>query len=199
MVEEYALPVAGGEPRTLNEALKRDDEADKWRAAVQTELDQIEKLGTWELVEAPADANIVSSKFVFRYKRDEHGNITKYKARLVARGFTQKFGIDYFDTRVWIVRWVTIRNLLAQAAAQGSVIHQADVKNAYLNAEMKEDIYVELPPSYEQFRSLPMPKPKTKPPAPMPPYTPPSTPSAAAPVCPWSTRPSTTARPASGP
>ena len=155
MTDEYALAVTGGEPRTLNEALKRESEADKWRAAVQTELDQIEKLGTWELVEAPADANIVSSKFVFRYKRDEHGNITKYKARLVARGFTQKFGIDYFDTRVWIVRWETIRNLLAQAAARRSVIHQADVKNAYLNAEIKEDIYVELPPSYEDFRPLP--------------------------------------------
>ena len=84
---------------------------------IGTELDQIEKLGTWEIVEAPTDANIVSSKFVFRLKRDEHGNIVKYKARLVACGFTQKFGIDYFDTRVWIVRWETIRNLLAQAAA----------------------------------------------------------------------------------
>lgn len=155
IMQEYALASGTeGEPKSLKEALG-GDEASKWRAAVQAELEQIEKLGTWDIVEAPADANIVSSKFVFRLKRDEHGNITKYKARLVARGFTQKFGIDYFDTRVWIVRWETIRNLLAQAASRGSVIHQADVKNAYLNAEIKEDIYVELPPSYTEFRPLP--------------------------------------------
>ena len=154
-MQEYALASGTeGEPRSLKEALG-GEEASKWRAAVQAELEQIEKLDTWDIVEAPADANIVSSKFVFRLKRDEHGNITKYKARLVARGFTQKFGIDYFDTRVWIVRWETIRNLLAQAASRGSVIHQADVKNAYLNAEIKEDIYVELPPSYTEFRPLP--------------------------------------------
>ena len=157
IMAEYSLTSlgTGGEPQTLKEALNHTDEAPKWRAAVQAELDQIEKLGTWEIMEAPTDANIVSSKYVFRYKRDEHGHIAKYKARLVARGFTQKFGIDYFDTRVWIVRWETIRNLLAQAAARGSVIHQADVKNAYLNAEIKEDIYVELPPSYTDFRPLP--------------------------------------------
>jgi hypothetical protein len=157
IMAEYSLTSlgTGGEPQTLKEALNHADEAPKWRAAVQAELDQIEKLGTWEIMEAPTNANIVSSKYVFRYKRDEHGHIAKYKARLVARGFTQKFGIDYFDTRVWIVRWETIRNLLAQAAARGSVIHQADVKNAYLNAEIKEDIYVELPPSYTDFRPLP--------------------------------------------
>ena len=154
-MQEYALASGTeGEPRSLKEALS-GEEASKWRAAVQAKLEQIEKLGTWDIVEAPADANIVSSKFVFRLKRDEHGNITKYKACLVAHGFTQKFGIDYFDTRVWIVRWETIRNLLAQAASRGSVIHQADVKNAYLNAEIKEDIYVELPPLYTDFRPLP--------------------------------------------
>ena len=91
IMQEYALASGTeGEPKSLKEALG-GDEASKWRAAVQAELEQIEKLGTWDIVEAPADANIVSSKFVFRLKRDEHGNITKYKARLVARGFTQKF------------------------------------------------------------------------------------------------------------
>ncbi len=155
IAEEYALAAGtGGEPRTLKEALNGEN-ADKWRAAVQAELEQIEKLGTWKIVEAPPNANIVSCKYVFRHKRDENGKITKYKARLVARGFSQKFGIDYFDTRVWIVRWETLRNLLAQAASKGSVIHQADVKNAYLNAEMKEDIYVDLPPAYNQFLLLP--------------------------------------------
>ena len=153
IMAEYGLMSlgTGGEPQTLKEALNRTDKVLKWHAAVQAELDQIERLGTWEIMEAPTDANVVLSKYVFRYKHDEHGHIAKYKARLVAHSFTQKFGIDYFDMRVWIVRWETIRNLLAQAAAHESVIHQADVKNAYLNAEIKEDIYVELPPSYTDF------------------------------------------------
>jgi hypothetical protein len=153
LMEEYTL-MTGGEPQSLNEALS-GSEADKWCAAVHAELDQIEKLGTWRIVEAPTGANIVSSKFVFRLKRDENGIVIKHKARLVARGFTQKFGIDYFDTGVWIVRWETLRNLLAQAASNGSIIHQADVKNAYLNAEMKEDVYIDLPPGYTLFRQLP--------------------------------------------
>src|SRR6266850_5187943 len=151
---DYALGT-GGEPHTLKEALSGED-ANKWKTAVQAELDQIEKLGTWKIVEAPQGANIVSSKYVFKHKRDEKGNIIKYKARLVARGFTQKFGVDYFNTRVWIVRWETLRNLLVQAASRGSVMHQADVKNAYLNADIHEDIYVSLPPEYHQFRPLPL-------------------------------------------
>ena len=154
---EYGLTSlgTGGEPQTLKEALNCTDKVLKWRAAVQAELDQIERLGTWEIMEAPTDANVVLSKYIFKYKRDKHSHIAKYKARLVACGFTQKFGIDYFDTHVWIVRWETIRNLLAQAATHGSVIHQADINNAYLNAKIKEDIYVELPPSYTDFRPLP--------------------------------------------
>jgi hypothetical protein len=154
VLEDFALGTGIDGPSSLHEALKCD-ESHKWRAAVDAELNQIEKMGTWSIIEAPADANIVSCKYVFRLKKDEHGNIVKHKARLVARGFTQKFGIDYFDTRVWIVRWETLRNLLAQAASRGSVIHQADVKNAYLNAEIKEDIYIDLPPLYHEFRPLP--------------------------------------------
>ena len=107
-MQEYALASGTeGEPMSLKEALG-GEEASKWHAAVQAKLEQIEKLDTWGIVEVPVDTNIVSSKFVFRLKRDEHGNVTKYKAQLVAHGFTQKFGIDYFDTRVWIVRWETI-------------------------------------------------------------------------------------------
>ena len=153
LMEEYTL-MTGGEPQSLNEALS-GSEADKWRAAVHTELDQIKKLGTWCIVEAPTGVNIVYSKFVFRLKHDENGIVIKHKARLVAQGFTQKFSIDYFDTRVWIIRWETLCNLLAQAASNGSIIHQADIKNAYLNAEMKEDVYIDLPPGYTLFQQLP--------------------------------------------
>ncbi|KAF8631622.1 hypothetical protein AX17_005074 [Amanita inopinata Kibby_2008] len=153
MGSDVAL-TTGCEPKSLKEALS-GNEAKLWRNAVEAELTQIEKLNTWEIMEALPDANIVSSKYVFRYKHDESGRIIKHKAHLVTRGFTQKFGVDYFDTCVWIIRWETLQNLLSHVATRGSAIHQANMKNAYLNAEINEDIYVDLPPDYRLFHPLP--------------------------------------------
>ena len=86
LMEEYTL-MTGGEPQSLDEALS-GSEADKWCAAVHAKLDQIKKLGTWRIVEAPTGVNIVSSKFVFRLKRDENGIVIKHKARLINSALT---------------------------------------------------------------------------------------------------------------
>jgi hypothetical protein len=142
------------DPVSLEEALHGPD-WEEWRRAMKEELEQIEKMGTWEIQAAPIGVNLVKSRFVLRYKRDVEGFINRYKARRVARTFSQIYGKDYFDTYVHIVRWETVRNLLAAAATKGAVIRQADVKNAYLNAEIEEDVYIELPPGYEEFRTLP--------------------------------------------
>jgi hypothetical protein len=151
--EDMAL-FAGNEPNTLNEALGRVAESRVWLDATEAELAQIEKLDTWDIVEAPTDANVVQSRYVFRYKRDAAGTVVKHKVRLVAKGYTQVYGIDYHDTFAPVVKHTTLRVLLSMAAQRGSIIHQADVKNAYLNAELKETIYMELPPQYSRFRSL---------------------------------------------
>jgi hypothetical protein len=152
-VEEFAM-VTGTEPETIRDALSRADESDQWRDAIKAEITQCEELDTWEIVEAPHNANIVANRYVFRYKRDSDGKVVKFKVRLVAKGFTQVYGLDFFETRVWIVRWETLRNLLAAAGTKNAVIHQADVKNAYLNAEMREDIYMALPPNYDEYTTL---------------------------------------------
>jgi ssDNA-specific exonuclease RecJ len=105
-------------------------------------------------VDAPKDANIVQSRYVFCYKHDTAGNIIKYKAQLIAKGYTQVHGIDYYETFALVVKHTSLRTLLSMAAQHNSIVHQADIKNAYLNAELKETIYMELPPQYSHFRTL---------------------------------------------
>ena len=151
--DEYAM-FAGNKPNTLNKALGRTNKSHDWFNATEAELTQIEKLNTWDIVDAPKDANVVKSRYVFRYKRDAAGNVIKYKAQLVAKGYTQVYGVDYYETFAPVVKHTTLRALLSIAAKRGSTIHQADVKNAYLNAKLKETIYMELPPHYSQFRNL---------------------------------------------
>ncbi|THH13391.1 hypothetical protein EW146_g6815 [Bondarzewia mesenterica] len=135
------------EPRNVTEA-RRGSDWSHWEAAMKTELGMIEKLGTWELVDRPSDANVVGSKWVFKIKRGADGEIIKYKARLVAQGFTQVPGIDYSDTFAPVAKLESIRALLAIAARNDWEIHQMDVKNAYLNGDLEETIFMEQPPGF---------------------------------------------------
>jgi hypothetical protein len=153
---EFTLAAEGGDstPMTVGDTLA-SPKAEAWSAAIEAELDGIEKHETWEIVEAPPGANIIKCRYVFKVKRDAVSAIAKYKAQLVAKGFTQIFGIDYDVTYAPVVKLETLCLLLSFAASNGSVIHQADIKNAYLNAELKEELYMELPPHYNKFRTLP--------------------------------------------
>ena len=101
LVEEYAMAAEireaeALEPQTLSEA-KCCSDWPLWEKAINEELETLHQAGTWELTEAPPDANIVGSKWVFRAKKDAAGNIIQYKACLVAQGFSQVPGVDYFD------------------------------------------------------------------------------------------------------
>jgi hypothetical protein len=153
---EFAMPaIAEDEPQAA-EAIN-GIESEQWKEAMEAEIAQIEHLGTWEIVEALPNANIVPCCWVFRHKRGADGSIVRYKARLVAKGFKQQFGVDYTDMFTPTVRPSTLRTLLSAAASRGDVIVQADAKNAYLNAWLKDDevIYMTLPDFYDQFRQLP--------------------------------------------
>lgn len=105
----------GLEPRSLAEAKRRADWP-LWENAIKEELAMLEKAGTWELIEAPQNANVIGSKWVFRAKKDAAGNVIRYKARLVAQGFSQVPGVDYFDTFAPVARLASIRSVLAIAA-----------------------------------------------------------------------------------
>jgi transposase InsO family protein len=139
-----------GNPKTLHEAQARPDWP-LWKEAMDHEIATLEQAGTWETVPRPQGKNIVSSKWVFRIKRKADGTIEKYKARLVARGFTQVYGIDYFDTYSPVAKLASIRTILAFTARYDWDIETFDFIGAYLNGELgdDEDIYMQAPPGYE--------------------------------------------------
>jgi len=133
--------------QTLAQA-RRSLEWPEWEQAIQSELAQLQCMGTWKLVDKPHGAIPIANKFVFAKKRDKDGIITKYKARLVAKGYAQRPGYDYVDTHSPIVRLETIRAILALAPMRKLIIHQLDVKGAYLNGILKEKIYMKQPKGY---------------------------------------------------
>lgn len=136
------------DPLTVPEALARKD-AKQWRDAIQEELDALKKNGTWILVKPDQASNVVDSKWLFRIKK-EAGNKTRYKARLVARGFSQRKGIDYDETFSPVVRHSSLRLLIALAANLGLKIEHMDVKTAFLNGNLNEKVFMRQPPHFEE-------------------------------------------------
>ena len=153
-IEEHAMAsvIEGteGSMPTYEEALKRPDWP-KWEEAISKELGSLKASGTWELVERPPGANVVGSKWVLRIKKNSAGEVEKYKARLVARGFTQIYGVDYYETYAPVARLASFRILLALAARNNWPVHTFDFDSAFLNSKLEEDeiIYIEQPPGYE--------------------------------------------------
>lgn len=143
---QWALAAAEPEP-TLQQALNGPD-AIEWKEAIDYEISQLEKLGAWEIVNAPRNANIIPCHYVLATKRGPNGEKLKLRARLVANGQRQQHGLDYSETFAPTSNMSTIRTVLAMAAQQDWEIHQVDIKSAYLHAEIKEDIYMRAPPGY---------------------------------------------------
>src|SRR6202522_3179690 len=139
------------EPRSLAEAQKRPDWP-LWEKAIQEELVTLKAAGTWEIVDAPKGVNVVGSKWVIRAKKDAAGNIIRYKARLVAQGFSQVPGVDYFDIFSPVARPVSNRTVFAFVAAEDYKTGQIDIKATYLNGELTKDkiIYMKQAPGYAE-------------------------------------------------
>ena len=135
------------EPQTFKEAMSTP-EAPSWKEAINSEIDSIMQNHTWELVDLPKGSKPLGCKWIFKRKLKTDGTVDKYKARLVAKGFHQKEGVDYFDTYAPVTRITSIRLLVAFAALRGLEIHQMDVKTAFLNGELEEEIYMKQPEGF---------------------------------------------------
>lgn len=121
-----------------------------WVKAMEEEIKMIEKNKTWELVDRPKDKDVIGVKWVYKTKMQPDGSIQKHKARLVAKGYSQQFGVDYNETFAPVARLDTIRALVALAAQYQWKIYQLDVKSAFLNGYLEEEIYVEQPQGFEE-------------------------------------------------
>ena len=133
------------EPKNIKEALLDNS----WINAMHDELNQFVRNKVWTLVPRPLDQSVVGTKWIFRNKLDENGNVVRNKARLVAQGYSQEEGIDYDETYAPVARLESIRLLLAFACYMGFKLFQMDVKSAFLNGFIKEEVFVEQPPGFE--------------------------------------------------
>ncbi|KAG9450314.1 hypothetical protein H6P81_010279 [Aristolochia fimbriata] len=138
------------EPKKVEEALKDE----YWIKAMQEELDQFERNEVWMLVPRPDNANIIGTKWIFKNKTDESGNITRNKTRLVAQGYTQVEGVDFDETFAPVARLESIRLLLSVASVMHVKLHQMDVKSAFLNGYLSEEVYVEQPKGFSDPKYL---------------------------------------------
>ncbi|GKA30397.1 retrovirus-related pol polyprotein from transposon TNT 1-94 [Tanacetum coccineum] len=126
------------EPKTYKDALTQSC----WIEAMQEELNEFERLEVWELVPRPDKVMVITLKWIYKVKLDELGGILKNKARLVARGYRQEEGIDFEESFAPVARLEAIRIFLAFAAHMNMVVYQMDVKTAFLNGNLREEVYV---------------------------------------------------------
>lgn len=137
------------EPASWKEIQKLPDpEKLKWTKAADEEIKSLKELQTWQLTELPEGKQAIGSKWIFKIKHDSEGHVDKYKARLVAKGFTQEYGKDYDATFAPVAKQSTFRTLLTVAAARNLKVRHYDIKTAFLNGDVTEDLYMSQPEGY---------------------------------------------------
>nr|GEY15758.1 retrovirus-related Pol polyprotein from transposon TNT 1-94 [Tanacetum cinerariifolium] len=132
------------EPKTYKEVLTQSC----WIEAIQEELNEFERLEVWELVPRPDKVMVITLKWIYKVKLDKLGGILNNKARLVACGYRQEEGIDFEESFALVARLKAIRIFLAYAAHKNMVVYQMDVKTAFLNGNLREDVYVSQPDGF---------------------------------------------------
>ncbi|MCO5591512.1 hypothetical protein L7F22_045497 [Adiantum nelumboides] len=146
-IDAYLFYAESTDGISLAEALSRLD-ASSWRQAMESEYQSLIQNGTWQLVPAPSNRKLVTCKWLLRKKLHADGTVSRYKARLVARGFTQVPGMDFTKTFSPVLRITSFRVLIALAALFRFHVHQMDVRTAFLNGDLEQEIYMEQPPEY---------------------------------------------------
>jgi histone deacetylase 1/2 len=136
---------ASGEPHTVEEALSRKH----WKEAMDKEYNALMKNKTWRLVPPKRGSNIIDCKWVWKIKYKVDGSLDKYKGRLVAKGFKQRYGVDYEDAFSPVMKMATIRTILSIDVSRWWNLRQLDVENAFLHGVLNEEVYMWQPLGYE--------------------------------------------------
>jgi len=145
LTNKLVIPV----PVSWKDAINDPVWGELWKEAIKAELIALAANGTWEVVTPPTNANIVTSKWVFKAKMHIDGTLDKLKARLVARGFSQAYGVDYEDTFAPTVKFDTLRVFLVIVMLEDLECHQVDVNNAFTESFLKQKIYMAPPPGVD--------------------------------------------------
>jgi len=119
---------------------------------MQEELNRFQRNDVWDLVLKPQQKNIIGTKWKFRNKLNEQGEVIRNKARIVAQGYSQQEGIDYIETFAPVARLEAIRLLLSYAVNHGIILYQMDVKSAFINGVIEEEVFVKQPPGFEELK-----------------------------------------------
>eukprot|EP01018_Ginkgo_biloba_P019960 Gb_12163 [translate_table: standard] len=130
-----------------NERQSFDEAVNKfqWQNVMEEKFDALVRNDTWTLMELPLDKDVIRTKWIYKTKYKFDGSINKHKERLVSKGYAQQEGVDYTETFEPVVKMDVIRTVLVLVAQHGSIIYQMDVKSAFLNGYVDEEIYVEQP------------------------------------------------------
>jgi hypothetical protein len=120
----------------------------KWDNAMDEKMTALDANVTWELVALPKDKKTIGCKWVYKVKHNIDGSVTKYKTRLVAKGYAQTYGIDYEETYNLVAKMTTVKVIITMAVAKGWLLHQMDVNNVFLHGDLQEEVYMEQPPGY---------------------------------------------------
>ena len=134
-------------PFTYKEAMESSDRT-VWEEAMQEEMDSMERMETWELQPLPKGGKAIQSKWVYSTKTDVDQNVTRHRARLVAKGFTQREGIDYDEVFAPVAKYSTLHFLLALATEEALSMLQLDVKASFLNGTLEEELYLSRPEGF---------------------------------------------------
>ncbi|GJT09640.1 retrovirus-related pol polyprotein from transposon TNT 1-94 [Tanacetum coccineum] len=140
----YALTVSTIEPKNIKEAMADHS----WIESMQDELNQFERLQVWELVPRPEGKNVIALKWLWKNKCDAENIVVRNKTRLVAKGYKQEEGIDFEESFAHVARLEAVRMFIAYAAHKNITIFQMDVKTAFLNGPLKEEVYVSQPKGF---------------------------------------------------
>ena len=134
-------------PATFKDAMT-GPERERWKEAIACEMDSLQKHHVWDLVPLPEGQNVVGCRWIFKKKTDDSGNVDRFKARLVAQGYSQRYGLDYDGTFSPVVRAESVRALIAVAARKNFLLHQMDINTAFLNGNLHENVYMKQPEGF---------------------------------------------------